>query len=111
MRWEEQVTQIRYEMQWTVRYFLYVSQKWSIPDHIQSMHGPGTTFGQGIYDRTGTNTRTGTNPGTGIHTLNTGTMTSGAISYYRRKKAIWEHLMIKADRMFARENNAYQSPL
>ena len=30
MRWQEEVTLTTYEMQWTVRYFIYKSKKWSM---------------------------------------------------------------------------------
>jgi hypothetical protein len=29
MRWQEEVTLLTYEMQWTVRYFAYKSKNWS----------------------------------------------------------------------------------
>lgn len=29
MRWQEEITLITYEMQWTVRYFAYKSKNWS----------------------------------------------------------------------------------
>jgi hypothetical protein len=31
MRWQEEVTLTGYEMQWTVRYFLYRCKKWELP--------------------------------------------------------------------------------
>ena len=34
MRWKEEVTLTAYEMQWTVWYFSYMSQKWILPQHI-----------------------------------------------------------------------------
>ena len=72
MRWQEEVTLIGYEMQWTVRYFLFMSRKWVMP--------------------------------------HTGSSAS-AIAYGRRKQAVWEELMKKADHIFKTSNPAYQSPL
>jgi hypothetical protein len=39
MRWQEEVTLTTYEMQWTVRYFIYKSQKWSmiVDDDIKQL--------------------------------------------------------------------------
>jgi hypothetical protein len=71
MRWQEEVTLIGYEMQWTVRYFLFMSRKWVIPP----------TGGS-----------------------------AGAIAYGRRKQAVWEEQMKKADHIFRTSNPAYQSP-
>ncbi|KAF8799828.1 hypothetical protein BYT27DRAFT_7119262, partial [Phlegmacium glaucopus] len=87
MRWQEQVTLTSYEMQWTVRYFQYQSRSWVVSD-------PGTD--------TGINTRavSGTQP-----------QSAGAVAYSQQKQAVWEDLMIRADRTFARFNLAYQSPL
>jgi len=38
-RWQEEKTLLRYEMQWTVRYFLYESEKWK--KHCDSDCSPG----------------------------------------------------------------------
>ena len=101
-----------YEMQWTVRYFLYMSGKWVI--HT----GTGTGIGTGIghhNDVGNTNWTWGSNKlvtGTGIGTgTGTGTFSPGAIAYHRRKHAVWEEIMNKADRTFRTCNPAYQSPL
>lgn len=105
------MTQLGYEMQWTVRYFSYMSRKWAIPNNIQTM--PGTNIGPGPITGPGMDTGmdTGMTTGTMYNTGNTATMTDGSMAYHRRKKAIWEEIMIKADRIFARSNIAYQSPL
>jgi hypothetical protein len=44
MRWQEEVTLITYEMQWTVRYFAYKSKIWSetlllSPDNLPQSAG------------------------------------------------------------------------
>jgi hypothetical protein len=104
MRWQEQVTVTTYEMQWTVRYFLYLSQKWEISAGTGFPTGPpSTTFG------TYTNSTTGPSSGNIINPMPV--LSSGAIAYGRRKKAMWEDLMSKADRIFTRFNPAYESPL
>ena len=36
MRWKEKVTLKGYEMQWTIRYFSYMSQKWILPQNVSS---------------------------------------------------------------------------
>jgi hypothetical protein len=86
MRWQEEVTLTGYEMQWTVRYFLYMSQKWAY------------TSDDGISNTTGTGT-TEEN------------LSIGAIAYWSRKHAVWQHIMKKADSIFRRCNPAYDSPL
>ncbi|KAF8797508.1 hypothetical protein BYT27DRAFT_7125484, partial [Phlegmacium glaucopus] len=87
MRWQEQVTLTSYEMQWTVRYFQYQSCSWVVSD-------PGTDTG------INTGAVSGTQP-----------QSAGAVAYGQQKQAVWEDLMIRADRTFARFNLAYQSPL
>ncbi|KAF8799489.1 hypothetical protein BYT27DRAFT_7227805 [Phlegmacium glaucopus] len=83
MRWEEQVTLTSYEMQWTVRYFLHKSCAWATPS------------------------------GTGIPTRTSAGQfrTAGSIAYAKRQHTVWEEIMRKADRTFARYNVAYKSPL
>ncbi|KAF8802066.1 hypothetical protein BYT27DRAFT_7008681, partial [Phlegmacium glaucopus] len=83
MRWEEQVTLTSYEMHWTVRYFLHKSRAWAIPS--------------------GTGILTGTSAGQ--------FRTAGSIAYAKRQHTVWEEIMRKADRTFARYNVAYKSPL
>ena len=79
-------------MQWTVRYYMYMSQKWAIPSCAGNMES-----------------------GTGTSTSNdqcfTNTLSAEAIAYHTQKQAVWEELMIKADSIFKRCNPAYQSPL
>ena len=85
MRWQEEVTLTGYEMQWTVRYFLYMSRKW-----IPSAAGSCTASGSGLQP-------------TGL--------TEGAIAYWLRKRVVWEEIMQNADRIFRGCNPAYDSPL
>ena len=40
MRWQEEVTLITYEMQWTVRYFSYQSKIWSETLHLSPENLP-----------------------------------------------------------------------
>jgi hypothetical protein len=86
-RWQEEVTLTSYEMQWTVRYFVYMSRNWVL--HSRTSFGSGTGGA-------------GTIPGN---------LTTGAIAYHKRKRAVWEDLTKKADGIFRRSNPAYQSPL
>lgn len=81
MRWQEEVTLTGYEMQWTVRYFLYMSRKWVIPP-----------------------------PASGI-SFDSLNLSKGAIAYWNRKRAVWEEFMRKADRKFRGCHPAYESPL
>jgi hypothetical protein len=124
MRWQEQVTITTYEMQWTVRYFLYVSQKWVIPPGTGGSENTGIGGNTGNSGNTGIgcvpgNSALGTSsdvstsnyPVAGNITSPTLVLTSGAIAYRKRKKALWEDFMLKADGIFKRSNSAYQSPL
>lgn len=43
MRWQEEVTLTSYEMQWTVRYFLYMSRKWVLQSSTGYSTGTGTS--------------------------------------------------------------------
>ena len=92
MRWKE-VTLTVYEMQWTLRYFSYMSWKWILPQNISSPDICGSL-----------DSGTGTGPGYGIH------LTKGAIAYWNRKKEIWTNLMKKADYIFRHTHPAYESP-
>lgn len=88
LRWQEEVTITGYEMQWTVRYFQYMSRKWVPPeDPMFSVPGSSTSTGEGTI------------------------LTAGAIAYWNRKRALWEEVMKKADSIFRRLNPAYDSPL
>ena len=89
MRWQEEVTLTGYEMQWTVRYFRYMSLKWVLPSELSTAS---------------TSSRTGTVTGTPF-------LSAGAITYWNRKRTCWEGLMTKADRIFADCHPAYHSPL
>ena len=93
-------------MQWTVRYFCYRSQSWRLPEDTRT---------ESICSSSGTSTGMFRDTGmdTGISTTKTldPKLTTGTIAYQRRNHAIWEELMNKADCMFARLNDAYQSPL
>lgn len=80
-RWQEQLTLTTYEMQWSVRYFGYMSRKWIIPI------------------------------GLATHSSSESELGTGAIAYRKRKQAAWGDLMIKADSIFARCNKTYDSPL
>ena len=86
MRWQEEVTLTGYEMQWTVRHFLFMSRKWALPS------GPSSKA-QGSSSGTGTG------------------LTAGAIAYWNRKRAVWLQLTFKADNTFKVWNPAYDSPL
>jgi hypothetical protein len=56
-------------------------------------------------------------PGLAVSTpsgVDTGTspeLTAGAVAYRRRKKAMWENIMTKADSIFGKCNTSYESPL
>jgi len=89
MRWQEEVTLIGYEMQWTVRYFRYMSSKWILSSDHDMLP---------IADSSGT--------GTGPPVL-----TAGAVAYWKRKYAIWNDLCSYADGLFRRCNSAYESPI
>jgi hypothetical protein len=41
-RWAEEVTLVAYEMQWTVRYFLYNVQLWEGRRRNSTLHGPAS---------------------------------------------------------------------
>jgi hypothetical protein len=81
-------------MEWTVRYFLNMKEKWvsrlgpSLTGRINS----GSGSGSGVAD-------------------NTGILSPGATAYCHRKIGVWEELMKKADSIFRFSNPAYQSPL
>jgi hypothetical protein len=127
MRWQEQLTVTTYEMQWTVRYFLYLSRKWEISTGTGVPTGSFTTIGTCSDFVPGTSSDIGTRsdfvPGTSSDISTSSNSVSGngiypspvqcpgAIAYSRRKKAMWEDLMSKADRIFRRCNPAYESPL
>ena len=96
MRWQEEVTLTGYEMQWTVRYFLYMSRKWVLKFDGHSLAPGGSS-------ETGNDTGIGTGTGTGH--------SPGAIAYSNRKHAIWKEIMNKADCTYKRCNPAYDSPL
>lgn len=68
--------------------------------------GSGTGTGTGPGPGPGPGMITGTDSGTTIRHL-----IPGAIAYRRKHQAIWKDLSIKADHIFKRINNAYQSPL
>jgi hypothetical protein len=108
MRWQEEVTLTSYEMQWTVRYFLYMSRKWVLQSSTGYSTGTGTGTSTSTSTGTGTSTSTGTGNLTGTETCN---LTGGAIAYHKRKHAVWEDLAKKADSLFRSSNTAYQSPL
>lgn len=92
MRWQEEVTLTGYEMQWTVRYFLYMSRKWIIP--VVNANEPASGAGAGI-----------------AHTGNPATLSTGANAYWKRKHAVWVDIVQKADGIFRTLNPAYQSPI
>ena len=69
-------------MQWTVRYFRYMSLKWAVPSAPTSGTGTGNV-----------------------------PITAGAIAYWNRKRAVWEDMMKKTDGIFSTTNPAYVSPL
>ena len=56
MRWQEELTLTGYEMQWTVRYFLYMSRKWVLKFDGHPLAPEGS-------NDTGTGTGTGHSPG------------------------------------------------
>jgi hypothetical protein len=111
MRWKEEVTLTGYEMQWTVRYFQYQSQKWV------KLSGTGTITGIGTVTHTGIDTVTTTGTGTGTSRgISTGNeqcfeRSAGVLAYSKRQEAVWQDVMRKADQIFGGLNLAYQSPL
>jgi hypothetical protein len=92
MRWQEEVTLTGYEMQWTVRYFQHMSRKWELPSNSSGI-GPS---------RSGSSS---SGPDMAI------TLSNGAIAYWKRKQAVWEDLMKKADNIYRKCHPAYDSPL
>lgn len=117
MRWQEQVKLIGYEMQWTVRYYLYKSQNWALqpgPGHSNSISGfrlgPGLGPGPGLSSNIVPPSRPGPSNSSTTHNTSTN-LNAGAIAYHHKQKAMWKDLVIKADRIFMRSNPAYQSPL
>jgi hypothetical protein len=98
MRWSEEVTLTGYEMQWTVRYFQYMSRKWVLPTETGNVSQTGTGISSGTGMALGT--------GTGTHFLS-----PGASAYWSRKQAIWEELVKKADNKFRNCHPSYESPL
>jgi hypothetical protein len=95
MRWQEQVTLLTYEMQWTVRYFLYTTRKWNPTSATgSSSNNGGSSSGSGSVGSALNNN-----------------FTSGGIAYRKRKRAVWEDFMKKADSIFKNVNPDYESPL
>jgi hypothetical protein len=94
MRWQEELTLTGYEMQWTVRYFRYMSEKWIVPPApgINSACPPGTSSGT-------------------FSGLSNQFLTAGALAYWNRKKDVWANLSKNADMVFKSCNPAYISPL
>lgn len=78
-------------MQWTVRYFQYMTRKWILPTETENVAQSGTGMSTGT--------------GTGIH------ISSGAIAYWNRKQANWEELVKMADSKFRKCHPSYESPL
>lgn len=131
MRWKEQVTLISYEMQWTVRYFSYMSHKWDppIPAHMSTGTdlGSGSSISLGIFSNSGfgIDARSGTETGSLISPsifsntfevsprsgTGNNTFSPGGMAYRMRKRAVWEDLRKKADSIFRYINPAYESPL
>jgi hypothetical protein len=77
-------------MEWTVRYFMYMKEKW--------------------VSRSGTVLTGRIDSGSGS-ACNNGMLSPGATAYCIRKIAVWEELMKNADSIFKLSNPAYQSPL
>lgn len=92
MRWQEEVTLTGYEMQWTVRYFQHMSRKWELPSNSSGI-GPSSSGSSS------------SGPDMAI------TLSNGAIAYWKRKQAVWEDLMKKADNIYRKCHPAYDSPL
>lgn len=98
-------------MQWTVRYFLYFCRKWAEPG---AGTGAGTSVPQTGINNSGlgtTSNSTGCYAGTGTGIINAKDPTPGEIAYGKRKLAVWDSLVRKADGIFRKINPAYESPL
>ena len=93
MRWKEEVTLTGYEMQWTIRFFSFMSKKWILPTVVSPPLGRGSLLSD-------------TGPDPRIPNLSI-----GAIAYWKRKRATWDGLVKKADTIFKRSHPAYESPL
>jgi hypothetical protein len=79
-------------MEWTVRYFMNMKEKWVSKSGVSSTGRIDSGSGSGY-------------PGS------TGRLSPGAMAYCNRKIAVWEELVKKADSIFKLSNPAYQSPL
>jgi len=107
MRWQEEVTLTSYEMQWTVRYFGYMSRKWVIPSGVPI---GSSRIGSSRIGSSGDSIAFSTGGSTGTDFLSPKNHSAGAIAYSKRKQSLWEDLMKKADNIFRSTNPAYQSP-
>jgi hypothetical protein len=107
MRWREEVTLTGYEMQWTVRYFSHMREKWSIPPELSSPASEKQTgTGTGSFHTPDTSSTTSLGTGTIVPRLS-----AGAIAYWNRKQEVWRKITIQADKTFRICNPGYESPL
>jgi hypothetical protein len=95
------VTLTGYEMQWTVAYFRYKSRIWDML--------PGSGISRNAFP--GQNIHGSIRSGVPTGTIDVPILTAGAVAYRRRKLAMWEDLMTKADSIFGKGNISYNSPL
>ena len=75
------MTLTTYEMEWTVRYFMNMKEKWV------NRSGPSLT------GMTGSGSSS-------VSASDTGILSPGAKAYCNRKVAVWEELVKKADSIF-----------
>lgn len=86
---------MQYEMEWSVRYFLYQSRQWNLGDGNKQSHANADA--EGLDGRRDADADV--------------SCCDGAYAYAARKKTMWLHWAKHADRSFSRCNPAYQSPL
>jgi hypothetical protein len=88
---------VTYEMQWTVRYFLHRSGKWTPPQQ-SSM---GTDDGSAHAGHTLV-------IGSAGHIQN---LSAGAKAYANRQHTTWHRFALTADQAFQSANSNYYSPM
>lgn len=101
MRWKEEVTLTTYEMQWTVKYFAFNSEKWS---NIRDSSAKLPRLGADNYNQVAEDFSFGSGEKKGY-------LVPGVLAYAKRKVATWRSHSIKSDRIFTLINDAYKSPL
>jgi hypothetical protein len=112
-RWQEEVTLLGYEMQWTVRYYMHMSERWQLgimaPNaEVPSAEGQAGTSG-GTWP---TGSESGLPPVTGTSLPQSEVVIAlGASAYAHCQCAAWDAVATLADRTFKSTNSHYVSPL